>query len=124
MTLAKMKKATVSFILTAVLVVAGATMAFAATKTTSKTEYYNGGSSWLNWSFTSNGANSIMSSCSFSKIGPSTGITCSSRALLVGKADAFGYLTISNMGNQVCYNKNVVHHKISGNTISNALLES
>ena len=123
MTLAKMKKATVSFILTAVLVVAGATMAFAATKTSTGTEYFGGGSGWLNWSFTSNGSNGSMSSCSFGKISPSTGVSYSKQNFISGKTSALGYLTASYMGSTQFISKNVVHHRISGNTIYSAPLE-
>lgn len=80
----------------------------------------SGSGAYINWEFYSEGSSSKMSSCKFTKLAPSTGVSVTDQHRIgYDISEAYGYVRATAYGSTWLPNNTILAwHKISNNTIT------
>ena len=110
------KRVIASMLLISILAVVSAFLVGAANASNSGTK--TSGNSFINWTFYSEGSGSRMSSCRYTRLAPSTGVTVSDRSRIgYDTSEAYGYVNATIYG-QTWTSSYLAWHKISNNAIT------
>ena len=117
MKMTKMKKTVVSMLFLCVLAIAAVFTAGAVNATNSGTKTHGSGA-YINWSFYSEGSGSRMSSCRYTRLAPSTGVTVTDNSRIGNDpSEAYGYVRATVYG-QAWISSYIAWHEISNNAIT------
>lgn len=119
MKMTKIKRIIVSMLLVCTLALTTAFVAGAVNATNSGTRTHGSGA-YINWTFYSEGSGSRMSSCKFTRLAPSTGVSVTDQHRIgYDPSEAYGYVKATLYGSTWLPSNTVLAwHTISNNAIT------